>query len=45
MLGAPNEKKAGVSPGFFLGLITAQAAWMLEACLPLGPCVTSNWTF
>lgn len=19
--------------------------WMLEACLPLGPCVTSNWTF
>jgi hypothetical protein len=33
--GVPPERAASVQ----------LAAWMFEACLPFGPCVTSNWTF
>ena len=40
--GTGGNKK---TPGFVGGFEEPngnQAFWMLEACLPLGPCVTSN---
>jgi hypothetical protein len=43
-----NEKRR-VCPGVFVCCGSPIEAycefWMLDACLPLGPCTTSNWTF
>jgi hypothetical protein len=40
------EKKAGQRPAFSsIEESRRQAAWMFDACLPFGPCVTSKLTF
>jgi hypothetical protein len=43
----PRMKKPGTKPGFQgTGIEQTQAAaWMFDACLPLGPCTTSKLTF
>jgi hypothetical protein len=41
-----QKKKAGAAPGLMAARWPSrQAAWMLLACLPFGPVVTSNDTF
>jgi hypothetical protein len=37
-----RRKKTPRGEVFYIECCKTQAAWMLEACLPLGPCVTSN---
>ena len=45
MRGGGRQKKTPPERGFLLPEGVDYTPTMLEACLPFGPCVTSNWTF